>query len=282
MESVGIIAGSGQFPALVARGARQSGMRVAICGLHGNADPALAELADEFVMLHLGQLGKLIAFFKAHGVAKVCMAGAVSKPKALDIKPDFRAARLIFKLGSGKGDDAILRAVAGELHSEGIAVVRPDSLAPGLFSADGVLTRQTPDAALWADIRFGWEKAKAVGALDIGQCVVVRSGIVVAVEGIDGTDATLERGGRLGGGGCTLVKVVKPGQDARLDMPSLGASTLALLAEHRYACLAFEATGTLFFDRQQALDIAEKHGIAVVAVPEDAAAFFLRNLERAG
>lgn len=277
MESIGIIAGSGQFPVLAAKGARENGMRVVICGLHGNADPELAEFADAFVMVHLGQLGKLIDFFKSNGVKKACMAGAVSKPKALDIKPDFRAAKLIFKLGSNKGDDAVLRAVMGELKDEGIAVVPPDSLAPGLRSAGGVLTRKRPDAELWADIRFGWNRAKAIGSLDIGQCVIVRSGIVTAVEAIDGTDATLERGGRLGGAGCTLVKVVKPGQDTRLDMPSLGTATIELLAQYRFACLAFEAEGALFFDREKALALAEEHGIVVVAVPADADAFFAEN-----
>ncbi len=277
MERIGIIAGSGQFPALAAKGARENGMRVFICGLHGNADPGLADLADAFVMVHLGQLGKLIDFFKSNGVKKACMAGAVSKPKALDIKPDFRAAKLIFKLGSNKGDDAILRAVMEELKAEGIDMVAPDALAPSLRAGDGVLTRKRPDAELWADIRFGWGRAKAIGALDIGQCVVVRSGIVTAVEGIDGTDATLERGGRLGGAGCTLVKVVKPGQDTRLDMPSLGVGTVRLLAEYRFACLAFEAEGALFFDREEALALAEEHGIVVVAVPADAEAFFAAN-----
>lgn len=273
MQHVGIIAGRGQFPALVAQGARESGRRVFICGLQGNADASLAALAEGFVMLPIGQLGKMIGFFQKNGVREVCMAGAVSKPRALDIKPDFRAARLIFKLGSGKGDDAILRAVAEELKSEGITVVPPDSFVANLRSAGGVLTAKRPDAEIWADIRFGWERAKAVGALDIGQCVVVRSGIVVAVEGIEGTNATLERGGRLGGEGCTLVKVLKPGQDTRLDMPSLGIETVELLVRHRFACLAFEAGGTLFFDRARAVALAEEHGIVVVAVPEDAASF---------
>lgn len=277
MQHIGIIAGSGQFPALVATSARESGRRVFICGLHGNAEPSLAALADGFVMLPIGQLGKMIGFFQKNGVREICMAGAVSKPKALSIKPDLRAARLIFKLGSAKGDDAILRAVAQELKSEGIAVVSPDSFIPDLRSAGGVLGAKRPDAETWSDIRFGWDRAKAVGALDIGQCVVVRSGIVVAVEGIEGTNATLERGGRLGGAGCTLVKILKPGQDTRLDMPSLGIETVELLIKHNFACLAFEAGGTLFFDREKAVALAEKHGIAIVAVPEDASAFLAGN-----
>lgn len=275
LGTIGIMAGSGQFPFLVARGAKKSGYRVVICGFHDNADPALAGEADAFTMLPLGRLGDLINFFKKQGADRVCMAGAISKPNALDLKPDFRVAKLIFKLaGKAKGDDAILRAVAEELQSEGIAVVRPDTLVPELHSAPGVLSRRQPDAELWQDIRYGWDIAKAVGALDIGQCVVVRSNIVIAVEGMEGTDATLIRGGELGGPGCTAVKVVKPGQDKRLDLPSVGAATLSLLAKYKYACLAFDAGGTLFFDSEAALACAKDNNIAVVAVPEDSEFFF--------
>jgi len=274
MDSIGIMAGSGQFPFLVARGARENGMRVVVCGFHGNADPALEAEADVFTMVHLGQLGKLIDFFKANGVERACMAGAISKPKALDIKPDFRVARLIFKLVGNKGDDAILRAVAEELQNDGIAIVPPDDLAPGLRSPAGILGRVKPGKDTWDDIRFGYRIAKAVGALDIGQCVVVRSGITIAVEGMEGTDATIARGGELGGPGCTVVKVVKPGQDRRLDLPSIGAGTLELLARHGITCLAFDAEGTLFFDRDAGLAVADANGISVVAVPGDADAFF--------
>lgn len=279
MESIGIMAGSGQFPFLVAEGARKAGLRVVICGFHGNTDEALADRADAFAMVHLGQLGKLIDFFKKNGVQKACMAGAISKPKALDLKPDFRVAKMIFKLAGNKGDDAILRAVAEELQSEGISIVRPDVLAPDLKAGSGVLSAKQPDADTWADIRFGWNMAKAVGKLDIGQCVIVRSGIVAAVEALEGTDAAVTRGGELGGAGCTMVKVVKPGQDERLDLPSIGAGTIELLARHKFTCLAFEAAGTLFFDRENALKIADANGIVVVAVPRDAEAFFQRHTE---
>lgn len=273
--SIGIMAGSGQFPALVARGAKANGLRVIICGFHGNTDPGLAAEADAFTMVHLGQLSKLIDFFKTHNVSRVCMAGAISKPKALDLKPDLRVTKLIFKLaGKAKGDDAILRLIAEELHSDGLTVVRPDELAPGLQSPEGVLGKVRPTGEIWQDIRFGRDIAKKVGALDIGQCVVVRSGIVAAVEALEGTDACIARGGELGGAGCTAVKVVKPGQDQRLDLPSIGAGTIALLARHKFVCIAFDAAGTLFFDRDAALAEADRAGIAVVAVPNDAETFF--------
>ncbi|MCL1940183.1 MAG: UDP-2,3-diacylglucosamine diphosphatase LpxI [Desulfovibrionaceae bacterium] len=270
MDTIGIMAGSGQFPFLVARGARADGLRVVICGFHGNTDPALEAEADVFSMVRLGQLGTLIDFFKRNGVSRACMAGAISKPKALaDIKPDFRVAKLIFKLVGNKGDDAILRAVAEELQSEGISVAPPDALVPALRSPAGVLGRVQPDKEIWSDVRYGYGIAKAVGALDIGQCVVVRSGMVIAVEGIEGTDAAIARGGELGGPGCTVVKVVKPDQDRRLDLPSIGAGTIELLAKYKMVCLAFDADGTLFFDRAAALAVADRSGIAVVGLQRD-------------
>ena len=272
------MAGSGQFPSLVARGARANGLRVVICGFHGNTDPALEAEADVFTMLHLGQLGKLIAFFQRNGVTRVCMAGAISKPGALDLKPDFRVARLIFKLAGNKGDDAILRAVAEELQSEGISIARPDDLLPALRGPAGILGRVQPDKETRNDVRYGYRIAKAVGALDIGQCVVVRSGMVVAVEGMEGTDATIARGGELGGAGCTVVKALKPDQDKRLDLPSIGAGTIQLLARYKMACLAFDAGETLFFDRETALEEADRNGIAVVGIPGDAEAFFQETL----
>lgn len=276
--AIGIMAGSGQFPFMVAQGAREKGLTVIICGFEDNTDPALAEHADAFAMFNLGQLGKLIDFFKKHKVSRACMAGAISKPKALNFRPDMRAAKLLFRLVKTKGDDAILRAVAGELESEGIAVIRPDALSPRLLGPQGILSKRAPSAEEWEDIRFGWNTSKTLGALDIGQCVVVRSGIVVAVEAIEGTDATLSRAGELGGGSCTMVKTVKPGQDERLDLPSLGKGTMELLARHNYVCLAFEADKTLFFDLDAALAVADKAGIAVVGIPEDADAFFAEHI----
>ncbi len=268
------MAGSGQFPFLVAKGAKKRGLKVVVCGFEGNTDPSLEAEADRFTMLNLGQLGGLIDFFKKNNVARACMAGAISKPKALDLRPDMRAAKLLFRLASHKGDDALLRAVAEELHSEGIEVVRPEILVPELRSPEGIVGKRRPTDEEWRDIRFGWRIAKTLGAHDIGQCVAVRNGIVVAVEGIEGTDAMLARAGELGGPGCVTVKVAKPGQDERLDMPSIGAATMEVLARYKYAALAFEAGKTLFFDRKAGIAAADQHGIALVGVPEDAESFF--------
>lgn len=269
MQTIGILAGSGQFPFLVAQGAKAQGMKVVACGFIDNTDPALAAEVDDFILIPLGKLNTLIQFFKKHGVNAACMAGAINKPKALQIKPDFRAAKLIFRLARSKGDDAILRGVAEELQSEGITLIGPETLAPSLRSPQGTLTRCSISQETWQDIHFGWQAAKHIGLMDIGQCVVVKSGMVVAVEAIEGTDATLTRAGEIAGPGCTVVKLAKPEQDTRLDLPSIGTKTIELLAQYKFHALAYEAGKTLFFDQQASIAIAEKHRIALIGLPEN-------------
>ncbi len=264
-ETVGIIAGGGQFPFLVARGVRDQGGRVAAVGFARNTDPALAGHVDAYVELKLGQLGKVIDFFRTHQVGRVIMAGAINKARALDIRPDLRAAKLLFRL-RGKGDDALLRAVAEELESEGFSVVRAHEACPSLLTPRGVLTRRSPSPEEWEDIRFGWPLAKRIGELDIGQTVVVRKQVVAAVEALEGTDAAMERGLSLTGKGGVVIKVFKPGQEERIDLPSVGLRTVELLARHGAGCLAVEAGRSLFFDREKALELADRSGIAIVGM----------------
>lgn len=267
-ENIGIIAGGGQFPRLVAQEARAAGLGVVVCGFQGHTDPATAECADVFELLHLGQLSRMIGFFKEHRVSRVCMAGSISKPKALEFRPDWRAAKLLFSLKK-KGDDALLRAIMADIEKDGIHVVAAVDLAPGLRAPGGTLTRRAPTDDEWKDIRYGWPIARAMGSFDIGQCLVVREGMVMAVECLEGTDAALMRGAELGGAGCIAIKMVKPGQDERVDLPSVGLSTIRNLVEHHYAVLAIQAGKTLFFDREEALRLADEHGLAVVALPDD-------------
>ena len=267
-ENIGIIAGGGQFPRLVAQQARAAGLGVVICGFQGHTDPATAECADVFELLHLGQLGRMVSFFKKHGVSRACMAGSISKPKALEFRPDWRAAKLLFSLKK-KGDDALLRAIMADIEKDGIRIVASADLAPMLRAPGGTLTRRAPTEDEWKDIRYGWPIARAMGAFDIGQCLIVREGMVMAVECLEGTDATIRRGAELGGEGCVAIKMVKPGQDERVDLPSVGLATIRNLVEHHYAALAIQADKTLFFDREEALKLADEHGLAVVALPDD-------------
>ncbi|MDR2826008.1 MAG: UDP-2,3-diacylglucosamine diphosphatase LpxI [Deltaproteobacteria bacterium] len=272
MEKTGIIAGSGQFPRLVAQEIRARGGQAYICGFKGHTAPDLADYATAFTMLSLGQLGKLISFFKNNEVRQLCMAGAIHKPKALSLRPDLRAARLFMRIRNAPGDDAILRSFAEELAREGIEVVQAAELVPSLRGPAGVLTARPPDAEDWQAIRRGWAVAEVVGSLDIGQCLVMLKQTAVAVEAMEGTDATLRRGGELAGPGCLALKMCKPGQDLRLDLPAIGLTTLEILAEYRYSCLAYEAEKTLFFDRDNCIALANKYKIALVGlVPEDLA-----------
>lgn len=267
-EHIGIVAGSGQFPVLVARGARAEGLKVFICGFKGHTDPALEAEADEFIILPLGQLNKLIEFFKGNQVQRLTLAGAIKKPKALDFKPDLRATKLFFKLRN-QGDDAILRALASELESEGLTLVQAAELVPGLLAPAGVQSKRRPDDDEWESIRYGWPIGKSLGAYDIGQCLVVKQKMVVAIEALEGTDATLERAGELGVKDCIALKMSKPGQDERMDLPAIGLGTIEILARLGYTCLAYEAERTLFFDREAALALADRNKIAVVGITDD-------------
>jgi DUF1009 family protein len=264
-DVLGIVAGRGQFPVLVARGARAMGRSVAMVGFAGHTDPSIAGEADAFAMLRLGQVNKVIAFMHEHGVQELCFAGAISKPKALDLRPDFKAVKILFSL-RGKGDDALLKAVAAELAKENLAVISPVPFAPCLRAPEGVQTRRGPSPEEWDDIRFAWPIARTLGAMDIGQCIVVRSGVVVAVEAIEGTDAALERGGFLGGKGCVALKIFKPGQDERMDQPAVGPQTIRVMAKRGYACLAYQAKDALFFDIEEAVRLADAADIAIVGV----------------
>lgn len=264
-ERIGIVAGSGQFPRLVAEEIHKQGDEAYVCGFSGMTDENLRDLATDFSSVNMGQLGKLIDFFKERNVQRVCMAGAVKKPKLTDFRPDWRAAKLYMRLRS-HGDDAILRGIMDEFRADGLTVMQAAELVPGLRAPSGLLTKRAPNDDDWLAIRFGWPIGKTLGQYDIGQCLVLRKAMVVAMEGVEGTDATLERGGEYGGTRCVVLKMVKPGQDLRFDLPSIGYTTIELLVKHQYSCLAYEAGNTLFFDRAKSIELANKHKISVIGL----------------
>lgn len=271
-ESIGIIAGGGQFPLLVARSAKASGLLPFVCGFHGHTDAALEDCAEKFSLVYLGQLGKLVAFFREHSVKRVCFAGAINKPRALDIRPDLTMAKLLFSAKS-KGDDVLLRTLIFFFEGEGFDVVSAADLVPDLRAPAGVLGSKQPSQEDLENIAYGWPIARSMGAFDIGQCLVVRSSMVIGVECIEGTDACLTRSGELGGKGCVAIKMVKPGQDERIDLPSVGLRTIELLSTYGYSCLALEAGKTLFFDKSEALRLADSKKIAIVALSAEGKLF---------
>jgi DUF1009 family protein len=255
-ENIGLIAGKGQFPLLFAAAAHRHGVEVVAVAHRGETDPELAALVKELHWIYVGQLGKIIRIFKDAGVRRTVMAGGISRGRLFkEFRPDLRALSVVRRAGAGK-DDRLLRAVADELQSEGITVAPSTLFLDDLLAPAGQISRRAPSAEEMADIDFGFKIAKEIGTLDLGQCVVVRRQVVVAIEAIEGTDETIRRGGRLAGPGVVVVKVSKPGQDLRFDVPAVGLNTIAAMQEVKAKVLAVEAGKTLIFDRPAMLKAA--------------------------
>jgi DUF1009 family protein len=263
--NIGLIAGGGQFPLMVAEAAKKQGSCVLAVAHLGETDPSLSDKVDEIVWIKLGQLGHLINAFKKKGVKRVLMAGSIAKRRMFgNIKPDLKGLTFISKLVVFHDDD-ILRAVARELAEQGIEIVSSTSYLPELLPPPGCLTKKRPNKAEKEDIHFGWKTAKELGRLDIGQCVVVRRKTVLALEAIDGTDETILRGGRLGREKAVVVKVSKPSQDLRFDVPSVGLGTVRVMSRVKASVLAVEAGKTLMFDKPELIAYADKVDISVVS-----------------
>lgn len=265
---IGIIAGGGQFPKLFADAARKAGREVVIVAHQGESWPELEGVADRFCWVKLGQLGRIISFFREHGVTETVFLGAITKTRIFkDVWPDLKGLTLWNRIDI-RQDDAILRAVAEALEKEGIHVLESTLYLKDLLFPKGVLTRKKPSAEQLEDIRFGWQIARAIGALDIGQCVVVRDRTVLAVEAIEGTDAAIARGGGLGKEKGVVVKVKKPKQDFRFDLPAIGGKTIETMSAVKAAVLAVETGQSLLFDREAVIEAANRVGIVVVGVEE--------------
>jgi DUF1009 family protein/predicted dehydrogenase len=271
MKKIGLIAGGGQFPILFARAARQNGVEVVAVALKGEADELLESEVDVCAWVSLGKLGRMIETFQKAQVTEVAMAGAVAKTKLFSkIRPDWKAVRLLARM-LHKKDDAILRAFTEELEAHGIQV-RPSTLfLPELLAPPGILTRRRPNARERRDIIFGWNLAKEIGKLDIGQCILVRDQAVLAVEAIEGTDETIRRGGGLGKSEVVVVKVCKPHQDLRFDVPAVGLQTIETMKEVGASVLVVEADRTLMFDREKMIQAANDARIAILSRPADRA-----------
>jgi len=268
---IGIVAGGGQFPLLFIEAARKRGKKVIAIGHSGESLPELAETADVTYWVKLGQLGKIIKYFRKENVQETVFAGTITKTRIFkDILPDIKGLSLWNKIDA-RQDDAILRAVASALEEEGIKVLASTCYLKHLLFPKGVLTKKKPTAAQMEDIRFGWHIAKEIGRLDIGQSVVVRDRSVLAVEAIDGTDATIRRGGKLANNNAIVVKVKKPTQDFRFDLPATGAQTIEIMQSVKGSVLAVEAGHALIFDQQALITAADRAGIVVVGLEEDEA-----------
>jgi UDP-2,3-diacylglucosamine hydrolase len=266
-EPLGIIAGNGEFPFLLARAARQQGLRTVAAAFEGETNPDITQAADEVEWVRLGQLNRLIEVFTKRHITRAVMAGGITpanlyKNLSLDLRMITVAARL-----KVRNAETIFGAIADECAKDGVQLLDPRPFFGDAVPQPGNLTRRAPDRDQQDDIAFGLKIAKAVAALDIGQTVVVKKGTVLAVEGFEGSDECIKRGGLLAGekGGAVVVKVAKPNQDFRFDIPCIGVRTIESCATGKIAALAIEAGATLLLDRDKVLAAAEQTELVMVA-----------------
>jgi DUF1009 family protein len=266
VKRLGLIAGNGKFPLIFAEQAKKEGYSLVAVAHRGETLKEIEELIDDVTWIYVGQLGKMIRTLARAKVTEAVMVGGIRKVKFLEnFRPDLRGARFLARMKK-RDDDALLKGVAEELEREGIKIVDSTLCLSQVMPLAGVLTKRSPSAAEWEDVRFGFRIAKEVGALGIGQAVVVKRQVVIAVEALEGTDAAIERGGGLAKSGFVAVKVSKPRQDLRFDVPAVGVETVRRLHEAGGTVLAVEAGRTILLEKDVLLKAADDFGIAVVAV----------------
>jgi len=265
-ERIGLIAGNGRFPIIFADNARKLGYHVSAVAHEGETEPELAGHVDRIHWIKIGQLNKLIKAFKEDKVHQAVMLGGIKKTHVFTtLRPDFRTLALATRLALWKDDD-ILRELAKELEREGIVICESTFGLEGILVEEGTLTARAPSEKEWEDIRYGWEVAHEIGRLDIGQCVVIKDRVVVAVEAVEGTDGAIKRGGDLVKEGAVVVKRSKPQQDLRFDLPAVGPRTIEVMASVKASVLAIEAGRTILLDREIMLDKARSARIAIVGI----------------
>ena len=278
--SYGLIAGNGRFPFMVVEGARRAGVSLSVAAIKEETDADIESRVDKLMWVGVGQLGKLIRFFKAEGVEKAIMAGQVRHVQIFSKAaiPDARMLKMLLKLPR-RNTDSLIGGIADELKREGIELIDSTFFLQDNLASAGPLTRREPGAAELADIDYGLGVARDIATLDLGQTIVVRGKACVAIEAMEGTDATIRRAGELmrgqkgaakpavlSRGPLTVLKLSKPNQDMRFDVPVVGVPTLETMVEAGATCLCISARKTLMFDREEMVEFADKQKIAIVAV----------------
>jgi DUF1009 family protein len=272
VEAVGLIAGEGRLPFMIAAGIRQKGLRVVCVGLTGSVEEALAGKVDEFYTVPVARPGRWIRKLKRHGVSRAIMAGGIAKRRIftpwriLRYLPDWRAVRIWYwrLRKQNKQNETVLSALADELASGGIILEDSTKYCKEQLATQGPMTGGEPGGAIAADIEFGWPIVKRMAEIDIGQAIAVKEREVIAVEAIEGTAEMIERAGRLcRAGGWTLLKAAKAKQDMRFDVPCVGPDTIRALSENGGKCLVVEAGKTIIIDKQQTIELAKELGIMI-------------------
>ena len=274
---VGLLAGWGRFPVLFAEAARKQGITVCGLGIEGMFPEDLPSLCDHFQTTPLARIGRAIRYFRRQDVESIVMAGKVDKRvlfhplRLLKLLPDWRTLHMWYRYArANKSDDTLLLAVIKEFERDGLRFASALDFCPEMLVNHGFLTGKQPSPSQWKDIHFGWEIAKQMGGLDIGQTVVVSDTAVIAVEAIEGTDECIRRAGLLcRRGELTVIKVAKPQQDRRFDVPTIGVQTIQTMSEVGARCLAVEAEQTILLDEPEVVALANKLGIAIVALHAD-------------
>jgi DUF1009 family protein len=269
---LGLIAGEGAFPLLVARGAHQAGRRVVCCAFAGHASPDLRKECDRFQWVGITRIGRWIQVLRQAGCAEAIMVGRVAKSAMYDrwrylrYIPDWRTIRLLLTaVRHDKRPQAILQAVMSDLAKEGITLIDSTRYCSDHLVTPGVLTKRQPTEAQWRDIIFGWEVCQSITKWDIGQSIAVRERDVIAVEALEGTNAMIERAGKLCKvGGWVMIKVANANQDMRVDVPTVGTTTIEKLAAAGASCLVLEPGKTIILEKPKVLELADKMKIAVV------------------
>lgn len=260
----GLIAGNGQFPFLVAQGARKGGAELAVVAIKEETDSRIDEVADNVLWVNIGQLGKMLDFFKKQGVEKAIMAGQVKHVQIFSgAVPDMRMLKMLWNLPK-RNTDSLIGGVAAEMASEGIELIDSTFFVGDHLAPPGPITKRQPSDIESENIEYGLHIASEIARLDLGQTIVVRAKACVAIEAMEGTDATIARAGELANGKLTVVKVAKPDQDMRFDVPVIGIPTIETMVAAGATCLSITAGKTLIFDREETVELADRHKIAIV------------------
>jgi DUF1009 family protein len=265
----GLIAGNGRFPFLVVEGARHAGASLSVVAIKEETDREIEKIADRVLWVSIGQLGKMISFFRREGVEKAIMAGQVKHVQIFSgALPDLRMLKMLLNLKQ-RNTDSLIGAIAAELKKDNIELIDSTFFVQDQLAPEAVLTKRKPDKIELENIEYGVQIANEIARLDLGQTIVVRARACVAIEAMEGTDAVISRAGELARGKLTVVKVAKPNQDMRFDVPVVGVPTIETMIRAGAFCLCVTAGKTLIFDREDTVRLADKHKIAVVGVRAD-------------